>query len=40
MSTMPTWMQRLKFFLGWNEAFKYPECKTRMSAKEILKPHV
>jgi len=21
---MPTWIQRLKFFLGWNEKYKNP----------------
>ena len=34
MNRMPSWIKRLKYFLGWNDVFKYPECKD----KKTLKP--
>lgn len=34
---MPSWMQRLKHFLGWNEVFKSPDCS---SVKKEIKNDV
>ena len=33
--SLPTWMQRLKLFLGWNEVFKSPTC--HVLAKQLSK---
>jgi hypothetical protein len=39
---MPTWIQRLKFFLGWNEKYKapfaeyVPEVNTHVCKRECI----
>ena len=34
---MPTWMQRLKHFLGWNEVFKSPHCNEIKAPRKFVK---